>query len=123
VDRVLWETDWGGGIVGHVADNARRRARDHRWASHWLSLALRSEDPIDVWRFAALASQCADARLLDVLAETDIPSPTVDEFFCELREQIAALAERRTNERRDTLFGRKAGTFNESVIRACRQAR
>jgi hypothetical protein len=115
--------DWGAGFLGTVASHARHCAEQHRWARHWLALAADSSTPVDVWRYSELAVACADARLLDVRTSLPTATDVFKELLPELKDRLARAGESRTKARGDTLFGMKAGSFHESLIRNCRRNR
>jgi hypothetical protein len=104
-DRVL-AIDWGPGFLGDVAEAARTNYRYAKWTNHWLDLALAADALVDFWRFSELAEPIADARFA-AWFETNTTNDFFRRFGGRLYERLQTSAEKRSEKRRQTLFGLK----------------
>jgi hypothetical protein len=98
---------WGYGFLGEVAAHARKIYQKNEWAYNWFSLTTATDAPIDFWRYGQLAQGIADRRFsrwLDDLQET----PMWQRFGAELVSGLKTAAEKRSDKRKETLFGLKA---------------
>ena len=104
-DRVLG-IDWGPAFLGDVAEAAGTNYRFAKWTNHWLDQAVAAGTAVDFWRFSELAEQIADARFA-AWFKTNTANDFIERFGQELYERLQKSAEKRSEKRRNTLFGRK----------------
>lgn len=95
------------GFLSEVAEFSLKNYRRDSWARRWLEAASSASDGISFWRFGVLAEGVVDARTARLL-EHDRESPTVQLHGEELTERSVRAAEKRSKDRKTTLFGLKA---------------
>lgn len=98
--------DWGTGFLGQVAKHARDAYARNQWAKHWCAETFGATDPVDFWRWSELTSGIADIRSFHWFSapETQMMARFGDELFTRLRQS----AKKRSDKRKDKLFGLKA---------------
>jgi hypothetical protein len=98
--------EWGSGVLGDVAQAARRARECHLWMTTWLRRASEAESPVDVWRLATLGERLADSRVRHAWRTLEESrSPTFTMFAADIYERFLKHATKRTERRRTTLFG------------------
>jgi hypothetical protein len=102
-DRHLTES-WGPGFLGEVAASAAKNYRRYQWANHWLESTRTATHETDFWRFGTLVEGVADWRFRDWFEHAE-RSAIMSRFGDELYERLQKAAEKRTNKRKNSLFG------------------
>jgi len=95
------------GFLGDVAENARKNYRRDAWARAWLSMAAAAPDGVTFWRAGVLATGVIDMRTEQILHE-HADGPLVRRYGEELTKRLVKEAEKRSKERKATLFGLRA---------------
>ena len=104
--------DWGDGFLGDVAGNARKNYQRAGWARTWLEKAGASKTGIDFWRFCQLAQGVADVRALKDFNAQAVNSRVFDRFGRQAKEKLKNAVKKRTEKRKETLFGEKKPDTN-----------
>jgi len=99
--------DWGDGFLGDVANNAQKNYQRADWARTWLDKAGKSKTGIDFWRFCLLAQGVADLRTLEDFNTRAVNSLVFDKFGMQAKETLRGATRKRTEKRKETLFGLK----------------
>lgn len=107
VSEHILSVDWGDGFLGDVAENARKNYQRAGWARTWLEKTGASKTGIDFWRFCQLAQGVADVRSLKDFNTQAVNSLVFDRFGRQAKEMLRNSVKKRTEKRKETLFGEK----------------
>ncbi|MCH8619602.1 hypothetical protein [Undibacterium sp. TS12] len=107
ISEATFKRLWGMGFLGDVAEKASRAYIKNEWAYHWFSLAAMAADQNDFWRYGQLAKGVADRRCYLWFYEVS-RGEIFKKFGDNLISNIESAAKKRTEKRKDTLFGLKA---------------
>ncbi|MDQ7832867.1 MAG: hypothetical protein RDU30_14135, partial [Desulfovibrionaceae bacterium] len=99
--------DWGDGFLADVAESARNNYQRAGWARIWLEKAGVSKTGIDFWRFCQMAQGVADVRALKDFKTQATNSLFFDKFGRQAKEKLRNAVKKRTEKRKETLFGKK----------------
>lgn len=116
----VFEEDRRSGFLGNVRRYASKQRERAVWAAHWCGAALAAEDPIDFWRFSKLAEGTVDARFIRAFDHFDGDNKHVA-FKSELISRLDKAAKKRTEKRKETLFGNRVPS--DSLTWAIRESR
>lgn len=102
----ILDQDWGGGFLGVAAESARFAYERNYWSKTWAKQVIESSGPVDFWRFSELLIGIVDVRAFHWL-EADYTIPMIRRFGPNMFKRIRSATEKRTKNRRETLFGQK----------------
>ena len=97
---------WGSGFLGNVAEHALFTHNRNAWSKSWLAKAVDTSNPMEFWRWGELTAGIADIRAFHWFP-ADLDKSMLRRFGTELFKRIRNTAEKRTQKRKDTLFGLK----------------
>lgn len=106
-DEDLLKSFQGPGFLGSVTLSAVKNRTRAQWVAHWIRSACAAGDPGDFWRFGRLAEGVADWRFTVALPEV-VSGEYLQRFGDELYSRLRDEAKRRSEKRKETLFGLKA---------------
>lgn len=101
---LLLARDWGAGFLGYVATRARHAYDRNIWARTWFARAASAETSEEFWRWSELCIGISDVRAFNWF-DLNVDTNVMRLFGRPLYERIAMKCKRRTNKRKETLFG------------------